>query len=206
MARIRSKPLKRTNRMPRFKRKSLAGISIFILSMAVLLTHLFVGQFMRVKSERLAPTIQLDDIVFVAYSPGEPGGIVVVGDGNLRVLRRLVGVSGDHIQVRAGGVFRNHERLHAQGTKSIWKYDPPETPVEKRKTRTQKERKAAQVGTVVPDGFVYVSCEVPRLCRNSSIDGLVRREQLGGRVVYHWPQRPGSMAPGLSRAPVEGKK
>ena len=189
--------------MPRFKRKNALGLAILFLLFSISLNHLFYGQLMRVKSELLMPIIGINDVVFVDYSRGEPGNIVVVDTGELQVLRRLVGLAGDEVQIHAGGIFRNGRRLKVAGIKPLW---GPIQPSRKTKGPKRKSKPMTEEGIAVPEGFAFVTCDVPRLCTKSSIDGLVPLEQVAGHVVYHqttpWTTRETSGA----ASSVEDKK
>lgn len=189
--------------MPRFKRKNALGLAILFLLFVVSLIHLFYGQFMRVKSELLVPTIGVNDVVFVDYSRGQPGNIVVVDTGELQVLRRLVGFAGDEIQIHAGGIFRNGRRLKVAGIKPLWGAIQPSI---KTKNPKGKSKSRTEEGIVVPEGFAFVTCDVPRLCTKSSIDGLVPLEQVAGHVVYHQPAPWTTRETSGAASPVEDKK
>jgi len=96
-------------------------VSLASLQMAVVV---FVGwmllfNFSIVRGQSMRPGIQDGDRILidrfsVMFNPVERGDIVVLGyplDPNLDYIKRIIGVPGDEVQIRAGEVFVNGYRL-----------------------------------------------------------------------------------------------
>ncbi|MGC6418083.1 MAG: signal peptidase I [Bradymonadia bacterium] len=189
MRRIKQKPLGNTRPFPLFQRRGLLGLVIVTLTIILLCLQLFFGQFMRVASNSMTPSVVSGDVLFVTYSDPSPGDIVVVDDGQYRVLRRLTGVAGDDVEITPHGLVRNEKLLKPNGLMADWRSVPELLSSQKQipnKTRARLRRNRL---IQVPPSFVHVSCDLARFCRKSPIHGLVPTEHIYGHVIFQWPER-----------------
>ncbi|MEE2756782.1 MAG: signal peptidase I [Myxococcota bacterium] len=194
MARLRRRPIRSPSTFPAIRRKELIGLAVILSVLMLLAFQLFIGQLMRVASDTMSPTIQLGDVILVSYSDGEPGDVVVVDDGQYQVLRRLVGVPGDEIELTNKGPLRNETRLVPDGLQANWvkttELGDRAKGLPNRSRLNLRQNRLVQV----PPDFVYVGCDLARFCRRSPINGLVPRDHLMGRVINQWPDRADSIS------------
>lgn len=192
MARLRRRQIRGPRTFPGIHRKEIIGLVLFLTLISLLAFQLFIGQVMRVASDTMAPTIQVEDVILVSYSDGDPGDIVVVDDGQYQVLRRLIGVPGDSIELTNKGPLRNETRLVPVGLQAKWvtttELGDRAKGLPNRSRLNLRQNRIVQV----PPDFVYVGCDLARFCRRSPIKGLVPRDHLMGRVIDQWPDRAAS--------------
>ena len=194
MRRIKQKPLGNTRSFPLIQRRGLLGLVVVGLTITLLCIQLFFGQFMRVASNSMTPAVVSDDILFVTYSEPSPGDIVVVDDGQYRVLRRLTGVAGDDVEITPHGLVRNEKMLKPNGLVATWQPAPEVSTSQKQIPNRTRARLRKNRLIQVPPSFVHVSCDLARFCRKSPIHGLVPTEHIYGRAVFQWPERTESPA------------
>ncbi|MBV70511.1 MAG: signal peptidase I [Myxococcales bacterium] len=189
MARLRRRQIRGPRTFPGIRRKEIVGLVLFLTIVSLLAFQLFIGQVMRVASDTMSPTIQAEDVILVSYSDGDPGDVVVVDDGQYQVLRRLIGVPGDNIELTNKGPLRNETRLVPVGLQAEWvtttELGDRAKGLPNRSRLNLRQNRIVQV----PPDFVYVGCDLARFCRRSPIKGLVPKDHLMGRVINQWPDR-----------------
>lgn len=96
--------------------------SIFIAFVIVMIIHQFVFNLSTVEGQSMQPTLQDDERLFVnkiIYLLGEPrkGDIVILKDprpvpaDHVYLVKRVIGVPGDTIEIRDYQLYRNGQRL-----------------------------------------------------------------------------------------------
>lgn len=141
------------------------------IAIAVLL-RFFVVEGYRVSGESMMPTFQHGDYVFaekVSYKVGELayGDIVILEtdtEEGKKIIKRVMGLSGDHIAVQDGVVYRNGEMVEETYTKEATLEDFEEY--------------------VIPEDGIFVLGDN----RNNSLDsryfGAFTYDQVKGRVAF----------------------
>lgn len=111
--------------------------SILIAILVSFLFNTYVAQAMKVPSDSMAPTIQINDRLIVEKMKGishfEFGDIVVFWppiEGNTdRYVKRLIGLPGDTIEIKEGALFRNGEKVDEPYVKDKMTYTFPKVTV-----------------------------------------------------------------------------
>lgn len=87
-------------------------------------------------------------------------------------IKRVIGVAGDHIQIKDGAVYRNGEKLE-------------ETYIRTSETTSQEDEYA---DVIVPEGTVYVMGDNRASSKDSRSFGCVPLDRVNGKVVCRiWP-------------------
>lgn len=92
-------------------------IPIIIAAILAVLVNKFLLFKVYIPSESMVPTIQKGDQIFVTrifnFDKIESGDILVFDSEELndKIIKRVIGLPGDHIIIKDGVVFRNGERL-----------------------------------------------------------------------------------------------
>lgn len=139
-----------------------------ILAMVV---KFFVADIVHVRGESMEPTIQNKDILVmekVSYYFKEPkvGDVVIVTFDNYeeRLIKRVVGVPGDEIEIKDGFLYRNGKKV--------------EEPYIKEKMEGDEEL------VEIPKGYVFVLGDN----RNNSLDsryfGAAKFSEIDGKVLF----------------------
>ena len=89
---------------------------------------------------------------------------------NIRLVKRVIGVPGDVIDIREGKVFRNNEVLDEPYTKGVTQKRELEFPV------------------TVPEGKYFVLGDNREISRDSRSFGFIEQSQVEGKAVFRfWP-------------------
>ena len=192
MRRIKQKPLG-TRSFPLIQRRGLLGLVVVGLTITLMYSAVLWPIHACRKQFNDAAVVS-DDILFVTYSEPSPGDIVVVDDGQYRVLRRLTGVAGDDVEITPHGLVRNEKMLKPNGLVATWQPAPEVSTSQKQIPNRTRARLRKNRLIQVPPSFVHVSCDLARFCRKSPIHGLVPTEHIYGRAVFQWPERTESPA------------
>ena len=179
------KKSRRERRLERKRKKRKAGLTELVVTIVVAFVLVFgfvrpyVVEAFRIPSESMVPTLEIGDRVLAnkfvyRFSEPERGDIVVfdsIGeDDDQTLIKRVVGVAGDEIQVRNGDLYVNGEAQEEP-------YLNEEIP------------SAASYGpTVVPEGHVFVMGDNRGNSADSRVFGPLPLENLkGAAFMRFWP-------------------
>ncbi|MDY2670687.1 MAG: signal peptidase I [Anaerovoracaceae bacterium] len=151
---------------------AIAAIALVILLMALLMP------VYRVYGDAMAPTLHSNDIVMSTGSRGvSRGDMVAFYFDNKLLIRRVIGVGGDKVEVDSyGKVYVNGDSIR-------------EPYIEKGTAKI-----TAKMPCKVPDGSFFVMCdnrENGQDSRNAGV-GTIKKKEISGKIVLRiWP--PGDM-------------
>jgi signal peptidase I len=146
------------------------AISIFII--------VFLYQPVKVQGTSMMPGLADQERILInkfayRFQAIEHGDVVVFrypGDGSTNYIKRVVGVPGDHIEIRRGTVYVNGRRL-------MEPYVPREF---------EDERSMGEIA--VPAGHYFVLGDHRNVSSDSREFGPVEREAIFGKAVFaYWP-------------------
>jgi signal peptidase I len=146
------------------------GFSVFII--------VFLYQPVKVEGTSMMPGVADQERIFInkfvyRFEAIERGDVVVFrypGDPSKNYIKRIVGVSGDRIEIYRGAVMVNGDRLAE-----------PYLPAEFRDERSMGE-------VVVPEGSYFVLGDHRNLSSDSRDFGVVERAAICGKAVFaYWP-------------------
>ena len=124
-----------------FKKSLLEYIKVIIITVALTLGVLYFVQISRVVGSSMEPTYHNGNIILVDkffYKRGEPSynDIVVVkyhvAEGEDQIIKRVVGLPGDHLEMKDNQLYRNGEQLNEDYINEVMQgnedfaYDIPE--------------------------------------------------------------------------------
>lgn len=157
-------------------RKTLWNIAVVLLAAALaalVVTRLFA--MIQVKGDSMEPTLADSEIIFLRQTKEiEPGDIMGFYYGGRVLLKRVIGCSGDQIDIdREGNVYVNGERL-----------DEPYL------TKKNLGKCELEFPYEVPEGMLFVLGDNRAVSIDSRIKsiGCVEEEQIVGKVTFRaWP-------------------
>lgn len=153
----------------------LLGTILPAVLIAVLI-HLFLAQATRVEGYSMEPTLhgrQRLIIEKVSYHlhPPRRGDIVVIhvdNYGSERLIKRIIGLPGEQVEVRDGSVFINGQAL-----------DEP---------YLDKAMRGTYPPTVIPEGYIFVMGDNRNNSNDSRSFGPVALDDIAGRAwLRYWP-------------------
>lgn len=164
----------------RFRKTMTSTVSILIVvaAAAVLISTIFLP-VLQVSGSSMTPTLSDGDILVLFNSKNyERGDLCCVSWGNKKLLKRVIGLSGDEIVMDIdGNVYVNDQLLDEPyiSDKALGECD-------------------IEFPCIVPDGSVFILGDHRTTSvdsRNSAI-GCVSNEQISGRVIFRaWPLKEG---------------
>ena len=159
---------------------------LVILAVAFVLVFGFVRPFVleafRIPSESMVPTLEVGDRVFVnkfiyRFTEPEKGDVVVfesVNGGEEDLIKRVVGVAGDEVEVRNGTLLVNGEDR--------------EEPYLNRSLPFNDSFNGSYGPSVVPEGHVFVMGDNRANSADSRVFGPLPIENIEGEAfVRFWP-------------------
>lgn len=160
---------------------NVAGASFAVLTcVLVLFIRPMVLDSDIITSNSMRPTLRVGDRVFtnkLAYRKGMPGrGDIItfrfpsctVGDAEDILIKRVIGVAGDTIEVRNAAVYRNGKRLDESYIKEAIQYEKP--------------------AILVPQGQLFVLGDNRNVSDDSHIWGVLDgRRVIGKATIRFWP-------------------
>jgi signal peptidase I len=176
---------RRERRLEREKKKRKAGVAELLLTAVVALVLVFgfvrpfVVEAYRIPTESMVPTLEVGDRVLAnkfiyRFTEPERRDIVVFDsvdeDDDQTLIKRVVGVAGDEIQVQGGVLYVNgeaQEEPYLNGPDQFWGIYGP---------------------TVVPEGHIFVMGDNRGNSADSRVFGPLPLENLKGEAfVRFWP-------------------
>lgn len=157
---------------PEEKRKEIVSLilCVVIAAAVALCLRIFVFEFVRVEGPSMQPTLYTNELVFmekISYRSREPerGEVVVCHiEGTVKpVIKRVIGLPGDTVEVKEGAVYMNGEKLSNDiFTGEIFYAMEPVT---------------------VPEGCIFVLGDNRNDSKDSHIVGPVPEEDILGRAT-----------------------
>ena len=152
------------------------------------LIQTFVAQPWRVEQGSMEHTLEPDQYVLVdkltpRIEPYQRGDVVVFSPppgyeraGGAPFIKRVIGVSGDTVEIRDGGVFVNGTELHEPYLFAVTAGDAPEATV------------ATQASWIVADGELFVLGDHRAVSEDSRTFGTIPIGSVIGRAwLRYWP-------------------
>ena len=164
-------------------------VETLVLTVVIFLgIQTFVAQPFQVEQSSMETTLLPGQYVLIdkltpRFSPYQPGDIVVfdepganVGRPNVPLIKRVIAVGGDTVQIHDGGVYVNGTRLSESYLFSEDGVAQPTDP------------SAAQSSWVIPDGDLFVMGDHREVSQDSRVFGPVPVSSVLGRAfVRYWP-------------------
>lgn len=188
--------------------KPIAVVAGVGLLLSLIVTRLVFFELVQVRGDTMAPNAMEGDVLLVS-SLGDPtlGSVVLVEQAEREVLRRVVGLAGDHIATADGVLLRNGVPLDTAKTGVFgWLRRTDETEDSVRPHRQALVDEAFADGrwhhilgdhdgaarpwrlelpeVQVPPGHVFVLCDNRRICPLDDQAGPVAIDRIGG--VARW--------------------
>ncbi|PGK51468.1 signal peptidase I [Priestia megaterium] len=114
------------------------GIVILVAIIVAVLVRSYIGQLVVVKGNSMNPTFENKDIAIssiISYHKHKPkrGDIVIAQSDQLneRIIKRVVGIEGDTIEVKNGALYRNGKKIKESYIKEKMEGTVEKTKVEK---------------------------------------------------------------------------
>jgi len=120
----------------------------------------------------MAPDIPADSWLWVSFDVAESGDIVLVEGDENRVLRRVIGTSGDTVTIDGDRIYLNGERVQ-------W---TEKSPGSVSPTPLDATRPPSGDTVQVPEGSLFLHCNQVWLCRDAQHTGLVDLDMVVGPV------------------------
>lgn len=172
-------------------------IELFIFTLvAVLLATTFFVRHSVVEGESMLSTLNDGDTLIISnlFYTAERGDIVVVEDYttllNKPIVKRVIGIGGDHIRVREEGIYLNGKLLDEPYVYTdlpgyTYNVYPTDTLVEAMKgNETFSYQFGVSYEFVVPEGELFVLGDHRNNSTDSRVIGTVRCDAVLGRVLF----------------------
>ncbi len=174
----------RGRRLPKKGGGLLETLVVLLVSFALVFGFVrpFIVQTFWIPSESMVPTLEVGDRIFVnkfvyRFSEPERGDVVVFeskGEEDEDLIKRVIGVPGDHIAIYNGEVYRNFERLDEPYLKDPY-------------TRDALSSNSLNASTV-PEGKVLVLGDNRDNSLDSRVYGPVSMDTIEGEAfAIFWP-------------------
>jgi signal peptidase I, bacterial type len=147
------------------KKKDRFWIVFIIIVAAVVLLRLFVFEFVNISGESMYPTLHDGNLILinkVDYTPVR--GDIVILDTQLELVKRVIGLPGEKIQIQDGEVYINGQKLED-------KYQYP----------TQVKDSMPEL--TIPDGSVFVMGDNRDHSADSRVIGPIKLQSIRGRML-----------------------
>lgn len=153
-----------------------------LIVLIVLLINQFVVMNTVVPSESMEPTIMTGDRTFVTqipyyYRDPKRGEIVVFNEGNVKMVKRVIGLPGETIDIKEGKVFINGEVFD----ESAYLDPEVETLYEEMPYRVAEE-----MPYTIPEGMYFLMGDNRMRSMDSRAYGAIRREDIIARGSFRF--------------------
>jgi signal peptidase I len=140
----------------------LLGVVPVFLSIVVILNAFFFSPAI-VHGPSMEPTFYEDDAVIIYHLNRhfESQDVIIFDRGDALLIKRLIGLPGDHLKVDLTGVYLNGENLNVEGY----------------------ETEYHQYDGVIPEGFYFIMGDNHDESNDSRYFGLVEEKDLLGKVI-----------------------
>ena len=163
----------RTERIQR-RRNIIKNVIIFVFTFLAILLFFHFIRFPVVNGTSMVPTYNDGDVLVTLYTNRvEDNDIAVLWTETLGeyVVKRVIGVEGDHIQIKDGQLFRNGARLY-------------ESYLNSQSWADMKDN----VDIIVPEGQIFVMGDNRNDSTDSRILGMFSLDDIFGRVLWRLKQ------------------
>jgi signal peptidase I len=160
-------------------------LEMFVLAIGLYLLATIAIQAVHVVGSSMNPSLQNNDLVIASrvdyrLHPPERGDIVIVKDPydpSQNFIKRVIGLPGDHVLIRAGHVYLNGVRLDEPYLSSGWSTTANWPPF-----ASQSDADS------VPRGSYFVLGDNRDHSSDSRLFGTVSESQIEGKAVFRfWP-------------------
>lgn len=152
------------------KKELLRNILIFIVTFIGFLVFLHFIRFPDVNGDSMLPTYQHEDVVVTFYTKSvDVNDIAIIWCEPLNeyIVKRVIGVPGDHIEIKDGHVYRNDIRLF-------------ETYINEQDWFVSEDT----VDIIVPSGEVFVLGDNRKTSADSRLFGTLKQNDIFGVVLF----------------------
>lgn len=146
-------------------------IIVFVLSFFLFMTIAHFIRFPEVDGNSMYPTYNSGDRLVVLYTKNVKNNDIAVlwnDQVNEYIVKRVIGVAGDHIEIKNGQLYRNEQPIYESYI---------------------KEHSWAEimnsVDVMVPDGYIYVLGDNRNESADSRLLGLLETDDIFGRVITY---------------------
>lgn len=147
------------------KRKDKFWIVFIVVVIAAVLLRLFVVEFVNISGESMSPTLENGQLIIinkVDYTPSR-GDIVVFDSPNgLELVKRIIGLPGETIEIADGIVYINGEK-----TDDDYQFPTSESLPE----------------TTIPKGTIYVLGDNRNHSSDSRVFGAIELDEIRGKMM-----------------------
>lgn len=152
------------------KKELIKDICIFAVTFVLLLTFLHFVRFPTVDGDSMSPTYENDDRIVTFYTKSVGvNDIVIIWCEPLDeyVVKRVIGVPGDHIEIKDGHVYRNGVRLYESYVKEQDWFDADDV-----------------VDVIVPSGEIFILGDNRSTSADSRLFGTLPQDDVFGRILF----------------------
>ena len=160
-------------------------LEMFVLALGLYLVATLAIQAVHVVGSSMNPSLDNNDLVIASrldyhLHPPDRGDIVIVKDPYdpaQNFIKRVIGLPGDHVLIRAGHVYVNSVRLEEPYVSPDW-----------RTTANWPAFSDQADGEVVPNGSYFVLGDNRDHSSDSRLFGYISENQIEGKaVIRFWP-------------------
>lgn len=149
-------------------------ISYIIIILTVVIIRLYIITPVRVQGTSMDTTLKQGEILLLEkYDKNyERFDIVVIKEGNERIIKRIIGMPGESIKIIDGIIYINGEKIEDEYASSITN----DFSLEKFELET------------IPENTYFVLGDNRIVSKDSRILGPIKKENIQGKVIYRiWP-------------------
>lgn len=151
------------------KKAIIREVLVFFISFIVFMIIAHFIRFPEVDGNSMFPTYETGDRLIVLYTHNvEVNDIAVIWNDQVNeyIVKRVIGVSGDTIEIKDGQLYRNGNAIYESYIKE---HDWAST--------------IDEISVSIPDGYVYVLGDNRNESADSRLLGLLETENIFGRVL-----------------------
>lgn len=145
------------------------GIPYIIIILVVILIRTFIVTPVRVDGTSMYPTLKNKDIILLKkYDHSyQYGDIVILNYKNARLVKRIIGVPGDFVEIMDGELYINQKKV-----------DDPYSSI-------TADFSLTKLGyTKIPDGYYFVMGDNRSASSDSRMIGLIKRNDILGTASF----------------------
>lgn len=139
-----------------------------VVIIAILLCRIFVFEFINISGDSMYPTLQNNQLIFVwkpSYNPARGDIIVFYTPDNIELVKRVIGLPRETIEIKEGVVYINNKELEQ-------KYQYP-SPLQ-----------ASMPAVTIPDDCIFVLGDNRDKSDDSRTFGAINMDKIKGKMLF----------------------